>query len=193
MHIDPEDLIDIDGCSQGKEDYFCRYGYSPRGKECVVNQIVVLGKSYNTMAAVTPGGFLCWQIFDIPVTGDLFSNFVTNHLSLFVNLHQTAILDNATVHKNPEARIALDRCFHGAYFYCALYSPHLKPIEKCFALVKAYIRQNEIEATLNPVAFINSAFALFAIGGPRATSIRGHWNDYFGIYASHLEWVEENS
>ena len=47
MHIDPEDLIDIDGCSQGKEDYFCRYGYSPRGKECVVNQIVVLGKSYS--------------------------------------------------------------------------------------------------------------------------------------------------
>ena len=73
----------------------------------------------------------------------------------------------------------------GNYYYSAKYSPHLKPIEKCFALVKAFIRENEIAATMDPLNFINSAFELFKIGGLRASSIRGHWNEYFVLHSHY--------
>ena len=139
MHINPENWIDIDGCAQGKEDYYCRYGYSPKGEDCVVNQFVIADKTYSTMAAATCNGFLSWQIFDVPVTGDMFTAFVENHLSLYVTLDSVAMLDNALIHKTISSRRALERCFNGKYFYCAKYSPQLKPIEKCFALVKAHI------------------------------------------------------
>jgi transposase len=182
MFIDPENWIDIDGCAQGKEDYFCRYGYSPKGKDCVVNQFVIADKTYSTMAAANCDGFLCWQIFDIPVTGEIFTAFVNDHLSRYVTPDSVAMLDNALIHKTMSSRRALERCFNGKYYYCAKYSPHLKPIEKCFALVKAHIRENEVEATLNPLNFINSAFKLFQIGGPRAGSIMGHWKEYFALH-----------
>ena len=182
MHINPERWVDIDGCAQGKEDYFCRYGYAPKGTDCVMNQMIIADKTYSTMAAVTCDGFLCWQIFDVPVDADMFSAFVEDHLRLFVSADSVAMLDNAKIHKTLQSRIALERCFNGDYFYCAKYSPHLKPIEKCFALVKAHIRENEIEATLDPLNFINSAFELFKIGAVRAHCIRGHWKDYFALH-----------
>jgi transposase len=47
------------------------------------------------------------------------------------------------------------------------YSPNLKPIEPCFALVKKWLRQHENEALLNPVVFINRAFDIHSIGGER--------------------------
>ena len=63
----------------------------------------------------------------------------------------------------------------------------MKPIEPCFALVKEWILNHEDEATLDPVGTINEAFAMFAIGGERANSVRGHWNGYFANYAAFLE------
>ena len=71
---------------------------------------------------------------------------------------------------------------NGQYFFVPKYSPHLKPIEPCFALVKQYIRQNEEIAKRDPIAFINLAFQRFAIGGLKAGSVRGHWKGYFHAY-----------
>jgi len=56
----------------------------------------------------------------------------------------------------------------------------LKPIEKCFALLKRYIQEHEDEALRNPVDFIHHTFSLFEIDGARAGSVIGHWNGYFG-------------
>jgi hypothetical protein len=84
------------------------------------------------------------------------------------------MLDNALIHKIMSSWRALERCFNGKY------SPIC--IEKFFALVKAHVRENEVEATLNPLNFINSAFKLFHIGGPRAGSIMGHWKAYFALH-----------
>jgi transposase len=68
--------------------------------------------------------------------------------------HQFAIIDNAAIHKTIEARIRLEDVFNGNYRFCALYSPHLKPIEKAFKLVKeeiSYLEINNFEACNHPV------------------------------------------
>ena len=76
-------------------------------------------------------------------------------------------------------RVTLQRISHGNYCFSPPYSPHLKPIEKCFALVKSYIKEHEDEALLHPFAFIQHTFSLFAVDGARAGSVKGHWQGYF--------------
>ena len=63
MYIDPENWIEIDGCAQGKEDYSCRYGYSPKGKDCVVNQFVIADETYSMLIAMAfcVGKFLIFR------------------------------------------------------------------------------------------------------------------------------------
>lgn len=87
--------------------------------------------------------------------------------------------------------MSLEEIFGGNYWFSAPYSPHLKPIEPCFALVKEWIRNHEDEATMDPIGtIISRAFTVFSIGGERADSIRGHWNGYFATnYAFFLKNV----
>ena len=56
------------------------------------------------------------------------------------------------------------------------------PIETCFAMVKRFIRDNEIEASLAPIRFINSAFQRCAIGGSHAHTVYNHFKGYFENY-----------
>ena len=72
-------------------------------------------------------------------------------------------------------------CQH--YYFLPVYSPHLNPIEPCFALVKEWIRHREIEALADPVAFIKLAFGQFAVGGPtvRPTLLLDTFNYIFQI------------
>lgn len=101
----------------------------------------------------------------------MFSNFVRRLRRHLVN-GATGLLDNAQTHHTIEARNDLEEAFDGNYYFVPPYSPHLKPIEKGFKLVKEYLKQiNEDEALLNPINFINRAFTLFSIGGERNISI----------------------
>ena len=96
------------------------------------------------------------------------------------------MIDNASIHHTHDSRDMFQQVFEGLYYYSPPYSPHLKPIEPSFALVKEFIRDNEEQAVLNPVGFIDYAFLQFAIDGPRANSVRGHWNKYVNLYANYL-------
>jgi hypothetical protein len=110
-------------------------------------------------------------------------------LALRIFPHQFAIIDNAAIHKTIEARIRLEDVFNGNYRFCAPYSPHLKPIEKAFKLVKeeiSYLEINNFEACNHPVRLINNAFLLYHIDGPKAGSIRGCFNDYFALHENFL-------
>jgi hypothetical protein len=59
-----------------------------------------------------------------------------------------------------------------------VYSPHLNPIEPCFALVKQWIQSNEMERIADPVYNINLEFHQFAIGGPQTHSVVGLFDLY---------------
>jgi len=107
------------------------------------------------------------------------ANFLTDCLSPILSDDCILILDNAATHHTPMIRGILHDVTNGRYCYSPPYLPHFKPIEKCFKLVKRQFRANETAALLNPVAFINGTFDLFAVGGARAPSIMGHWAPYF--------------
>lgn len=63
-HIDPYLLIDIDEMSSSPESFHRRLGWAPVGEECKVRQITIGTRSFSTISAVTPLGFLCWDIFE---------------------------------------------------------------------------------------------------------------------------------
>ena len=81
------------------------------------------------------------------------------------------VFDNARIHHTLASRLMLEDVFDHQYYFLPVYSPHLNPIEPCFALVKEWIRHREIEALADPVAFIKLAFGQFAVGGPKADSV----------------------
>lgn len=62
--IDPLNLIDIDEVSFAPTDFHHRRGWAPIGEPYVHAQIVVGTRSFSTIAAVTPLGFLCWYTFE---------------------------------------------------------------------------------------------------------------------------------
>ena len=181
-------MIDIDETKQDQQSRELKFGFAPEGEVCIKDQIIINNTAYSTIAAVTPMGFMAWRIFEGNIDHIEFISFLIEDISPHILPHHHVVLDNATIHHAQETRIALEEIFVGNYCYSARYSPHLKPIEPCFALVKEWIRNHEDEATLDPVGTINEAFAmLFAIGGERANSVRGHWNGYFANYAAFLE------
>ena len=187
-HIDPRFFIDVDETKQDRrESRELKFGYSPEGEECLKDQIIINNVAYSTIAAVTPFGFLAWRIHEGNIDHDAFTAFMVDSVAPFITPEHHLVLDNATIHHYPTTRIALQDIFNGQYWYSAPYSPHLKPIEPCFALVKEWIRNHEDEAMLDPVGTIGRAFRMFEIGGELAGSIRGHWNGYFENHAGYLE------
>ena len=93
------------------------------------------------------------------------------------------IFDNATIHRTLGSRLMLEDVFTNLYYFLPVYSPHLNPIEPCFA---QWIRHHEIEALADPVVFINRAFSMFALGGPSADSVMGHFQLYFANHEAFL-------
>lgn len=186
-HINPIYFVDCDETKQDRESRQLKYGFAPEGDVCTKDQIVINNAAYSTIAAVTPFGFMGWSIHEGNIDHQDFINFLHNELAPHILPHHHIVLDNATIHHFPATRIALEEIFNGNYWYSAPYSPHLKPIEPCFALGKEWIREHEDEAALDPVGTINRAFGLFQVGGERAYSVRGHWNGYFSNYEGYLE------
>jgi len=190
-HIDPNTWIDIDGTAHEKESFLCKRGRSKAGVPCILPQLRIGSQQYSVLAACTPAGFLCWSIFDKSVNSEMFCTFVDTVVRPYVYPNQSnCMIDNAQIHKTMESTAILEEVFSGNFYFVPKYSPHLKPIEPCFALVKEYIKKNESQAVLNPIQFINSAFNLFAIGNEKSGSIRGHWNGYFNLHKSFNDKYE---
>lgn len=177
-YVDPEVLVDIDETSQAPGTFKNSYGRSIRGEACVRDQIVIGDRSFSTIAALTPRGFICHSIFEGGVGAEEFGQFL-NLLEPRMHVGQVwGIIDNAAIHHTDEIRIRLQQVFVGRFTFCARYSPDLKPVERAFALVKNYIRINYDRALQDPLAMINEAFELFSIGGEKAGSVYNFFNLY---------------
>lgn len=182
--VDPMDCIDIDGTSNSRETFLCKYGRSKIGEPCVLPQIRIGSKSYSTLAACSPLGFIAWRIFEIPVTSEMFCEYLTEVLEPHIIRGRTVcFIDNAAIHKTELSLLTLEEIFDGLFYLSPAYSPHFKPIEHAFKLIKDYIRDHEQEALADPVAFIHHAFSLYGVGGERAGSVRGCWDQYFNLHA----------
>lgn len=172
-------LVDIDEMSSSPKEFFLKYGYSPVGEAAIKYQIVLNGKTYSVICAYTPFGFLAWEIFENEsVTAQGFIDFLQHRLRVHLPEGSFALVDNWSGHKTAESLAALEDVFQGLYIFSVPYCPFDKPVEKGIALVKSYIRDNEDEATTDPIRFINKAFSLFEVGGERADVCLAHWNGY---------------
>jgi len=135
-HLDPMYCIDIDETACSRESFLEKYGWAQEGDRCIFQQIVINDRSYSVLAAVTPIGFLCWEIFEGGVGHEQFVTFLNQRMLPFVTAQHFCVIDNASIHRHYDSRVALQHVFNGNYFYSARYSPHLKPIETCFAMIK---------------------------------------------------------
>jgi transposase len=178
-HRNPLFCVNSDGMACSRTDVFTKHGWAPAGEKCFFQQIVINSKFYSVMAAVTPLGFLCWEVYAGTPSSEEFIHFLEHRLQPLLTLDNFLVLDNARVHKTDEARVVLETVMNGNYYFGAKYSPHLMPIETCFAMVKRFIRDNETEASRAPVTFINNAFERFAIGGTHAGQVFNHFRGYF--------------
>jgi hypothetical protein len=123
-HIDPFQIIDVDETINDTDSFFLEFGYAPEGERCYKTQLIINNKTYSTIAACTPLGFLCWEVFDGKINGDVFGKFIQQTLNPFLKDSSFVVLDNASTHHTAEVRMILDTFLDGKYYYCAAYSPH---------------------------------------------------------------------
>jgi hypothetical protein len=102
---------------------------------------------------------LCYVYSSGTITAEHFMHFLNTRVRPMLLEDSYGIFDNARIHTTMNSRIVMEQVFDEQYYFCPPYSPHLKPIvEPCFALVKQWIRENEINALQDPVEYINRAF-----------------------------------
>lgn len=165
--FDPGVLVDIDETLSTQKEFERKYGWSPEGEEAIQYQIRVADRAFSTIAAYTVKGFIAWAIYEGSVTSTEVQHFLTYRLQPALMQDNVGVLDNATVHKTADCQDTLEYCFRGLYVFCPPYSPELKPIEKGFSCIKRFIRENEAQAILDPISWINKAFFLYSRDGER--------------------------
>lgn len=181
MSIHPDNLVDVDGMVQSKDDFFERYGWSYPGEACIRMQIVLRNKTYAVMAAYSTRGFLFYQIFEGTVKGTDVASFLNAfmHVTHLCN-DVFMILDNASNQKTQDVRDVAERVFRGRYMYCSPYSPELKPIERGFSNVKNYIRERDqdVEWQSEPIKLIEAAFDYYSVSGLGGCQAHNHFQIY---------------
>jgi hypothetical protein len=164
-HVAACRLVDIDGMVQTPEDFYKKFGWSPKGEECRQQQIFIGGRSYAVHAAFTELGFLPlgWKVFPNTVTETEVREFVE---TIKDRLPEAAfgLFDNASNQRTNAVRVAIEAVFNGYFMYCSPYSPELKPIERGFSLVKRYIREHEADWEGDDMGLIDSAFHHYSMG-----------------------------
>lgn len=161
-HIPAEYLIDVDGMVQTPKDFLTKYGWSPRGDVLRAVQIVIGDQAYAIHAAFSQRGFLEWKVFDTTVSEDEVVEFIeTLRYRCQQNPNLVALFDNASNQRTEAVRRVMESVFNGRYYYCAAYSPFLKPIENGFSLIKRYIKDH-YDPGRNPVDQINDAFLYYS-------------------------------
>jgi transposase len=184
--FDHRRFVDIDEVSQSRADFLQRHGYAPEGEEAIHIQIKIGTRTFSTIAAMGYSGFIAWKIFEDNLNHTHVADFVRNDLAPYIMPGQRGLVDNAGSHHHHDVYAALNLAFAGVWFFASPYSPHLKPIERGFALIKAFIKFHEDEALEDPVEWINRAFNEYSVGGPKGDSCRGFWNVYERLHESFL-------
>jgi hypothetical protein len=161
-HVAASRLVDIDGMVQTGSDFERKYGWAAKGQRCIRTQLFIRDEVYAVHAACTEDGFIFWDIFQGTVTQGEVQKFLVK-LAKVLPADSYGILDNATNQRTPLVQEALENIFGGMYQYCAPYSPHLKPVERGFSLVKRYIQLRDDDLTKSARELINEAFQYYSV------------------------------
>jgi len=106
------------------------YDYVPCGRWTTTTMIAAVGRN---------GPQACW-VLDGPMDGDAFAVWATFILAPTLEPDDIVIMDNLSVHKNKDARAAIENT--GAEIWdLPAYSPDLNPIEKMWSKIKSNLRK----------------------------------------------------
>ena len=79
-HVDPFDSINLDESASSPDQFLQKYGWAPKGEDCIRMQIVIGTRHFSVIAAYTVIGFLCWDIFEGLYSAKEFCHFLQHTL-----------------------------------------------------------------------------------------------------------------
>lgn len=113
------------------------------------------------MAALRSTELTATAVFDGPMDNVTFRAYVEQVLIPTLRPGDVVVLDNLTVHKQPEVRRAIEDA--GAFLrFLPPYSPDFNPIELAFAKLKAFLRAARPRSFDQVCQLIAAALDLFA-------------------------------
>ena len=135
---DAAQYVFLDECGV-TTDLLRRYGRSPRGTRLHDHTPCSHWETHTVIAALRVDGVSAPAVFDGPIDNASFLAYVEQILVPALRPGDVVVLDNLTVHKQPEVRTAIEAV--GAQLrFLPPYSPDLNPIEQAFAKLKAFLR-----------------------------------------------------
>lgn len=183
-HIPVEQWIDTDEIKSNNTDFLNTMGRSDKGTRCVIPQLQINGIFFSVFASMTEEGFECWEINDHIHTAEDFIHYLDNTLVNHVAPNKVGMFDNCSLHKTHEAVI-----FGGRYTFCPQYSPHLKPIELGFSLIRRWLEEHDDLCQRKPREALETAFFLFSNLGPYGYKIKNLWRQYKRNYQFFLNSI----
>lgn len=184
---DVSKLKDIDEMSISAEDFKERYGYAPLGRLSIKTQIVIGSRSFSTIAMTGVQGLEVWDWFEgTTIDSEKFATFVRTKCQSVLRPGEFGVIDNASIHRKTVSREAMEEAFNSDWTYSSPYTPQLKPIEKVFALIKRFLRENENAALLDPEEWLEKAFTRYSTHGSHGHVVRSFFNVYYRNRLSYL-------
>ena len=138
--IPPECLIYID--ESGIELTICRdRGWGKKNEKLVGKKSGKYYERTNIIAGYVNKKSIAPMVFNGSCNTELFENWVEQFLITELKVGQTVIIDNASFHKSQKTRELIESVGCKLIFLPP-YSPDLNPIEKFWANMKRWIKQN---------------------------------------------------
>jgi len=144
----PEMLVFVDESGTDRRDAMRRFGYSLRGRPCIVKSLLARGKRVSVIAALAVDSVLDFYFTHGTTNGETFKDFIERsllpHLMPFdgTNPRSVVILDNAPIH-HCDGTVGLIESTGALVIFLPPYSPDLNLIEETFASIKSYLRTHE--------------------------------------------------
>jgi len=120
-------------------DLLRRYGRSPRGTRLRDHTPCGHWETHTVIATLRLEGLDAPAVFDGPIDSPSFLAYIEQVLVPTLRPGDVVVLDNLTVHKQPDVRIAIEQAGASLRFLPP-YSPDFNPIELAFAKLKAFLR-----------------------------------------------------
>jgi transposase len=136
--VDPHTLVFLDETSTQTVLTRSR-ARAPRGQRAVAAIPRNHGHNVTCLAAITPAGVTEPLVFEGPLDGPIFAQWLRDRLLPTIGSGRVIVLDNLSVHKTAAARAAVEAAGCELRFLPA-YSPDFNPIELIFSQLKAHLR-----------------------------------------------------
>jgi transposase len=137
--LDVNRLVFIDESGMRRAE-IPRYGYAPRGKKAYGKEGYKAGKLITMIGAMATNGLRAFVNIEATTTGEVFREFVIQHLVQSLRPGDCVVMDNLRAHKDRRATEAITGA-GASVMFIPPYSPDWNPIEKLWSKVKAIVRR----------------------------------------------------